>query len=192
MVFSILTLAILASSQESHLGNKPEKFNACLHLLKLKMSLDQEQLKALIAAGATEKQVGERVSSDMLIKCYNTISVDQAIPVLETASEDSVLTDELDQLVSVDYESYKESGYTMTPEILQFYQDIKQMKEDAEIAYSEAPPTAPPLPQLGVWYILIVVLLFVGLMFWLVNKVLAKPEKVPRRDKKTQRNKKKN
>ena len=156
------------------------------------MSLDQEQLKALVAAGASEKQVGERLSSDMLIKCYNTISVDQAFQVLETASEDSGLTDELDQLVSVDYESYKESGYTMTPEILQFYQDIKKMKEDAEVAYSEAPAAAPPLPQLGVWYILIVVLLFAGLMFWLVNKVLAKPDKVLRKDKKSKRDKKRN
>lgn len=187
MVFSLLTLAIFASSQEAHLGNKPEKFNACLQLLKLKMSSDQEQLKALIAAGATEKQVGERVSSDMLIKCYNTISVEQAFQVLETASEDSGLNDELAQLVSVNYESYIDSGYVMTPEILQFYQDIKKMKEDAEIAYSEAPAAAPPLPQLGVWYILIVVLLFAGLMFWLVNKVMSPPEKVLKKDKKNRK-----
>ena len=65
--------------------------------------------------------------------------------------------------------------------------DIKKMKEDAEIAYSEAPAAAPPLPQLGVWYILIVVLLFAGLMFWLVNKVMSPPEKVLKKDKKNRK-----
>jgi hypothetical protein len=184
MAFIILALSILALGQEAHLGNKPEKFNACLQLLKLKMTLDQEQLKALVAAGATDKEVGERVSSDMLIKCYTTISVEQAFQVLETASEDSGLTDELDQLVSVNYESYKETGYTMTPEIIQFYQDIKKMKEDAEIAYSEAPAPAPPLPQLGVWYVLIVVVIFSGLMFLLISKVMNQPEKKNRKEKK--------
>jgi hypothetical protein len=188
MVFSLLALAYLVSSQFEHLQNKPEKFNACLFLMRVKMTVDREALTGLLPLAGSEEKLGTRVSSDMLLKCFSTISVDTAIEIVQIGQDNLALEDKYEELVSVDYESYKETGFELTPEHEQFFKDIQQMKEDAEIASLKEPEPVPPLPQLGLWYVLVVVLGFAGLFYWASSKVLNKPEKLKTKDRRKKKN----
>jgi len=148
------------------------------------MTVDREALTELLPLAGSEDKLGNRVSSDMLIKCYATISVPVAIEIIEIGQDNLSLEDKYEELVHVDYESYKESGFELSEEHQKFFEEIKQMKEDAEIASLQKPEQAPPLPQLGLWYVLVVFVLFAGLFYWASMKVLSKPEKLKGKDKK--------
>jgi hypothetical protein len=74
------------------------------------------------------------------------------------------------------------------PEHMAFYDEIKKVKEDAEIAAEKGPPPTPPLPAVGAWYIGVVILIFAGLMYWASSKVLSKDEKPSRKDRKKKKN----
>lgn len=188
MVFSLLALAYLVSSQFEHLQNKPEKFNACLFLTRVKMTVDREALAELLPLAGSEEKLGNRVSSDMLVKCFASITVPIAIEIIEIGQDNLTLEDKYDEFVHVDYEAYKESGFELTEEHQKFFEEIKQMKEDAEIASLKAPEQAPPLPQLGLWYVLVVFIVFAGLLYWASSKVLSKPEKLKGKDRKKKKN----
>jgi len=188
MVFSLLALAYLVSSQFEHLENKPEKFNACLFLTRVKMTVDREALTELLPLAGSEEKLGNRVSSDMLMKCFSTISVPTAIEIIQIGQDNLSLEDKYEGLVSVNYEAYKESGFELTPEHDLFFKGIQEMKEEAEIASLKEPEPTPPLPQLGLWYVLVVVLGFAGLFYWASSKVLNKPEKLKAKDRKKKKN----
>jgi hypothetical protein len=177
------------SSQGFPTENKAEKFNACYYLTKLKVALDKEGLDALVKLnkGDTEK-VGNRVTSDMLLKCYKAISLETAVKILEQG-EELYYTEEYDPLVLIDLDTYKDKNFSITSEHKIFYDEVKKLKQEAEELAEKPPTPQPPLPPVGVWYILVVLLVFIGFFYWATKRVLIKPE--PKNKAKSKKNKKK-
>ncbi|OMJ75112.1 hypothetical protein SteCoe_25809 [Stentor coeruleus] len=176
MVFGLLAVLALVTSQDFPTENKAEKFNACYYITKLKLSLEKEILDSVVQNLGDQEKAGNRISTDMLMKCYAVIDFDTAIYVIQQG-ESLVLEDRLDDLVKVDLESYKPDDIGLSEVHMKFYEEIKKVKEEAEIAADKAPVQPPPLPPVGLWYVGIVIVIFSGFMFWASRKVLATPQK---------------
>ena len=187
MVVAFLMVLSLVYSQNFPAENKPEKFNACYYLTKLKLTLDKEIMDTVVRKLGTPEKAGNRISSDILLKCYKAISLETSIKILQQG-ENLVYDSEYDPLVIVDYDEYRPDGLELTPELLDFFDEIKKVKTQAEEEAEKPIPPQPPLPAVGAWYIVIVVIVFGLFIYWASNKVLNKPQ-TKARDRK---NKKKN
>lgn len=176
MVFGLLAVLVLVASQNFPAENKAEKFNACYYITKLKLNLEKEQLDSVVANLGDPEMAGNRISTDMLMKCYGVIDLDTAIDVIQQG-ENLTLEDRFDELVKVDLESYNPENIGLGEEHKAFYTEIKKVKEDAEIAADKAPVQPPPLPPVGIWYVAVVIVVFSGFIYWASRRVLAKPQK---------------
>jgi hypothetical protein len=111
MVVPLLLLVSLVQSQNFPAENKPEKFNACYYLTKLKLTIDKEVIDAAVARlGEKAEKSGNRISTDMLIKCYGKVTLETAIEVLQQG-ENLLYQDSYEELVGVDLDSYKPGGW---------------------------------------------------------------------------------
>ena len=187
MVLIALLCLVLASSQDFPTENKVEKFNACYYLTKLKVSVDKEELDSRVGKLANPEKGGNRITSDMLLKCYKTITLETALYVLQQG-EELFYQDSFEPLVGIEWDLYEQGDYNLTAEHTLLYDEIKKIKEQAEEEAEKAPVPQPPLPPVGIWYIFVVIIIFAGFFYWASTKVLNKPQ--PKA--KEIRNKKKN
>ena len=183
MAFLALLFLGAAYSQDFPTENKAEKFNACYYITKLKLSLDKSSLNAVLENHQDQEKAGNKISTDMLLKCYKAITLEMAVHVLQQG-EELYFQDEFEALVGVDYESYKGADMEFTEEHMNFFQEIKKVKEDAEEAAEKPPAPTPPLPPVGIWYVVVVIAVFAAFFYWASRKVLATPEPKGRRGKK--------
>lgn len=185
MALPLLMLLAFASSQDFPVENKAERFNACYYITKLKLSVDKAEVDSIVEATGDHEKAGNKISTDMLLKCYKSISLDLAIYVIQQGDE-LYYQDQFESLVGVDYESYKGSSMELTEEHFNFYAEIKKVKEEAEEAADKPQAPVPPLPAVGAWYIVVVIVVFSGFFYWASMKVLktTEPPKRERRGKK--------
>ncbi|OMJ89893.1 hypothetical protein SteCoe_7881 [Stentor coeruleus] len=161
MVFGLLSILVLVTSQNFPNENKAEKFNACYYITNLKLSLEKELLDSVIQKLGDSEKVVNRISTDMLMKCYAIIDFDTAVYVIQQG-ENLFLEDKLDKLVKIDLESYKPEEISIGKQHMKFYEEIKKVKKDAEIAANKAPIQPPLLPPIVLRYAGIVFIIFLG------------------------------
>ena len=83
MVLAFLTVLVLVNSQNYPTEYKPEKFNACYYLTKLKLNVDREVIDLVLRNLINTEKAGNRISSDMLLKCYKNIDYQTSIKILQ-------------------------------------------------------------------------------------------------------------
>ena len=183
MAFLALLILGLVQSQDFPTDHKTERFNACYYITKQKLSLDKSSLDSVLEVLPDHEKAGNKISTDMLLKCYKSITAEMAIFVVQQG-EDLYYQDDFEPLIAVDYQSYRDADLEFTEEHMSFFQEIKKVKEDAEEAAEKPPAPTPPLPPVGIWYVVIVVVMFAAFFYWASMKVLAKPEPKGRKGKK--------
>ena len=179
MVIPLLLCLSISQALEFPSENKPERFNACYALTQLKISKDQEQLDAFFAGFSNSTKASNRITSDMLLKCYTTISLDTAEAILQQG-QDLVLVNDFEHLVDIDMSGYTEANLGSNKEHRLLFQEIQILKDQAErekeMAMKRIKET-PPMFHAGPVYIMGVLIAFGAFLYWATGKVLRKPEK---------------
>lgn len=185
MVF-LLFFSLCLAAHDFPLENKPERFNACYSLTQLKISKDQEALDSFFSTFSDPINASNRVTSDMLLKCYTSISLETAEAILQQG-EDVVLVNDYEHLVDTDLSEYKEGEMGPNKEHRHLFQEIQQLKDQADREReinTKRIKDSPPLFNAGPIYIIGVVGGFGLVLYWASRKVLNKPEKKAKRGKK--------
>ena len=179
MVISLLVFLSITQALEFPSDNKPERFNACYALTQLKISKDQEQLDTFFAGFSNSTKASNRVTSDMLLKCYTTISLETAEAILQQG-QDLVLVSDFEHLVDIDMSGYTETNLGANKEHRLLFQEIQILKDQAErekeMAMKRIKET-PPIFNAGPVYIVGVLVGFGAFLYWATGKVMRKPEK---------------
>jgi hypothetical protein len=168
MFFVLFFFPFFSSGQVFPEDSKLERFNACYRIVKLKLSQEKEEIDEFSENFENPDQVVNRISTDMLITCYSSISKKTAEDVLSLGKE-LYLKDEFHDLTCLDLESYVDEDLTLNHQHLRFYEEIKKIKERAEDNEFQ---DISPLPEVGNWYVFLVISAFSLLLYYLISKVL--------------------
>jgi hypothetical protein len=184
----ILILLICGALAQEVEETKRVRMQACIQLAHKKLDKDEPVLNEILETTVFDQEkTMNKVVADMLIKCYNEITLEQAAEVL-SAGEALELAESSENLVEYDREQFKSGDeIRLTPEQLRVYEEIsRELKgsQDQENVEQESvqPEVVTPLKaveELGWYYIMFVILGF-SLFFFLASKALNRQPPIPK------------
>ena len=186
-ILVLLSLFVCGAFAQDLEENKKIRMQACIQLAHKKLDKDEPVLTQILETTKfDQEQTMNKVVADMLIKCYNEISLETAEQVLN-AGEKLELEETSENLVEYDREQFSTGDeIRLTPEQQRVYEEIsRELKgstpeQEAEAeAETEVSSPLKVVEGLGWYYILIVASIF-SLFFYLAPKALNRQVPIPK------------
>ena len=181
MIKELFLCLSLAFSQVFPEDYKLKRFNSCYRIVKLKLALEKQEIDEFIETFDNPEQASNRISTDLLMTCYSSISTTTADDILAQGNE-LYMKDKYHDLTILDLASYENEEMNLNHQHLRFFEEIKKIKDQSE--NNDPIDDLPPLPEVGNWYILLVVSGFSITLYYLISKVRPNIQKYESKRKK--------
>lgn len=192
MVLALILYSVLINALEFPQENKPEKINACIALAKQKLLLNQETLDTFFNKFRNPKLVKDYYTADMVIKCYQTISLETA-EILLNQGKDLTITETLQDLIQIDTSTYKEGMFKSNPDHISLRQEINEIRNLEKFQSKEKTDllkNTPPLFNANPYYIIAVIIISGIFIYYTTRRVLSNPKSQKPKNKNKNKNKK--
>lgn len=126
MIISVILYATLACAIRFPQKNKPEKMQACYNIIEYKLYRDEEFLNDFFSQFKEPNYVINHYTADMLLKCYTTITLEQAEEVL-IQDDNLYLAPYLEDLVKVDMVFYTKGTLEDNSDHQALYEEIQNL-----------------------------------------------------------------
>ncbi|OMJ80644.1 hypothetical protein SteCoe_19080 [Stentor coeruleus] len=131
MIVTIILFATLGSSIKFPKENKPEKMQACYNIIGYKLNRDQDFLTDFFKQFNEPNFFINYYTADMLLKCYTTITLEEAKEVL-MQEEKIYLEEYLEDLVRINITIYTIGKLDVNSDHEALYDEIKNLLSSQE------------------------------------------------------------